>query len=153
MFVRLTRLVFLATLLLAVGEANAGPTIFGTYYDETVTSGSCGSNTCRLNFSQTPADKLVLVSKINCNLQTNLPPPAFFFQIATTNGGNGLPRAIYLPFSPSILSGGIYYTTFREDTQFLVGQGRFPYVSMGFLSGVVGNMSCTLIGSLVSPSP
>ena len=152
MFTRFSQFVLVASLLLVSAQASAVPLAYGTYYDETVSSG-CGGNTCRLNFSQTPSDKLLLVSRINCNLQTNLQPSALLLQISATSGGSGLQRNLWLPFSPAIVSGGIYYTTFREDTQFLVGQGRFPFVQMVFLAGIGGSISCTMIGSLVTPLP
>ncbi len=48
---------------------------------------------------------------------------------------------------------GAYYTNFREDTHYLIGQGRFPLGEFQAGLGSATNYSiyCTLIGDLVTP--
>lgn len=51
MFARLSQFAVIALASVLGGQAYAGPTIYGTYYDETATS-SCNGNACQVNFSQ-----------------------------------------------------------------------------------------------------
>ena len=66
MFARLTQCAVVAFALFIGGPAKATALVYGTYYDESL-SNSCFANfDCRINFSQTPADKLLMVSMISC---------------------------------------------------------------------------------------
>ena len=73
MFSRLAQIAGLALGLTIGNQTNAAPLAYGTYYDETQVVSCAGSNNCRVNFSQLPADKLLMVQKINCSIQTTQP--------------------------------------------------------------------------------
>jgi hypothetical protein len=139
-------------LALVIGSrVEAGPIIYGTYYDETVFAVGCSGSVCRLNFSQLPSDKLLLVNNINCQFVANAQAVSFILGISATSGGAPFGRALLLPFPPVALINSYYTTTFSENTQWLIGQGRFPYVQGTFAAGLSGQMTCTLIGNLVTP--
>ncbi|HEV2159480.1 hypothetical protein [Bradyrhizobium sp.] len=133
--------------------ASAAPLSYGGYYDETAGSLNCaGGNTCRVNFSQTPADKLVGIRKLNCAIGSTTPVTQGFLFAATTNGGPPLPRQLPLPI-PSVASaiGGNYYVNFEADAHWLIGQGRFPFVQIQTFGSSTVQMNCTVTGDLVDP--
>ena len=154
MFARFAQSAAFAIALCAGGQANA--VTYGTYYDET-TNASCftsSTNVCRLNFSQIPSDKLLMVSRINCRFQTTgALLHATLYISATLNGSalSGRFLSLNLPAGVASGSGGYYFTSSSENTHFLIGQGRFPYIET--VSANVGNsfQSCTIIGDLVTP--
>ncbi|MBR0690008.1 hypothetical protein JQ594_29150 [Bradyrhizobium manausense] len=133
----------------------AAPVTVGTYYDETAT-GSCGVGTsCSITFTQLPSNMLLKVEKVHCwaNGQSS-PILSASLVIAASQGGPTIQR--FLPLPLLMLGGGAisgsYYETIDTETGWLIGQGRFPIIQFGFLSGnyVVGQ--CTIIGQLVPPS-
>src|SRR5688572_19505490 len=127
MFSRLAQFALVALALTISNQANTAPLVFGTYYDETLSLNCDNVSTCRINFSQLPADKLLMVQKINCSIISSQPVIRALFRISTTLGGDGLLRLLPMAVPPSQQVTG-YHTNFREDTHFLVGNGRFPFV-------------------------
>ena len=152
MFARLTQCAVVAFALFIGGPAKATALVYGTYYDESL-SNSCFANfDCRINFSQTPADKLLMVSMISCVIGSTMPPAAIILEVSTTQNGPGLPRFFNLSFPAPRLIGSTDFTNLREDVRFLVGQGRFPFVIVQSpTSGNVSTMTCSLVGDLVTP--
>jgi hypothetical protein len=152
MFARFAQIAVVALALATGNQANAAPLAYGTYYDETINQNCSPSSLCRVNFSQLPADKLLMVQKINCVVVSVLPIVQAVFQISATSGGTNLQRQLPLAVPPSQLIGSIYYTSFREDTHFLVGNGRFPFIAMTASNTTTSwGVTCTLIGDLVTP--
>jgi hypothetical protein len=153
MFSRLVQIALLA-LGLAIGDhADAAPLAYGTYYDETAGLNCSGSTACRLNFSQLPADKLVMVQKIHCRLQSSQPVTSGTFEIASSLGGGPASSRILpitMPPPPTAIA-GTFHTSFREDTHFLIGQGRFPFVVLFTAASSTFVGLCTMIGELVTP--
>jgi hypothetical protein len=150
MFARFFQASIVALALTISNQANAAPLAYGTYYDETV-QGCVNGTSCRVNFSQLPADKLLMVGKINCQIVSGQPIESASFLISATSGGGPLQRQAPIAVTPSQLIGGSYFTNFREDTHFLVGQGRFPYVSVNASASTGYFSTCTLVGDLVTP--
>jgi hypothetical protein len=156
-FSRLVQSTILVAALVIGTQAHAVPTSYGTYYDETATV-SCGNATsCRVDFTQLPSNNLLLVNKIECVFSSQIAISTAAFYIATTAGGTSIARHLPLPFVPSqpgtaAQSDGSFRYTVDVTTQWLVGQGRFPYVFFQPVTGT-GLMSgdCTLIGTLVTP--
>ena len=134
--------------------ASAAPLSYGEYYDETASNlvGCSAGNPCRINFSQTPADKLVMIRKLNCAIAATAPVAQGFLNVATTNGGGSLGRNVPLPI-PSVTStiGGTYFVNFEADIHWLIGQGRFPFVQITPSSQSTAQMNCTVTGDLVNP--
>ena len=154
MFARVAKLAIVALVLVIAGQAGAAPLSYGTYYDET-TFYSCSSGiSCRVNFSQTPADKLLMVNKISCNSTSSAQLVQGTLHIATTFGGGDLPTRslpLVIPTTSVLANNSAYYVSFREDAHYLIGQGRFPFLLLE--SPVSGTKfgRCTLIGDLVTP--
>ena len=154
MFSRLVQATLLALGLTICNHSNAAPLTYGTYYDETV-GANCGSTSvanCRLNFSQLPADKLLVVQKIHCSFASSAPMVQVVLHISATLGGSTLSRYVTLALpTPQVLIGNNYWMNLREDTHWLIGQGRFPSINAGMASsGTIPLMNCTLIGELVT---
>ncbi|HEV2156318.1 hypothetical protein [Bradyrhizobium sp.] len=150
LFARVAQLAAIGAALFCGSQANAGPTIYGTYYDETAANLSCTTN-CTVNFSQLPSDKLLLVRKLNCFMSSQgRPVQAQFF---VSDGTGPMPRhfSIPLPASPAPASNGFYYTTVDMDPEWLIGPGRFPYVSVSALPSGTLTVDCTLRGDLYLP--
>jgi hypothetical protein len=150
MFARLVQFAAVTLALVIGGPVHAAPLTYGTYYDETVAI-NCNSNGCRLNFSQLPADKLLMVQKINCAIQSTQPVAQTIFQVSATLGGSGLSRNLPIALPASQLVGATYWTNFREDAHFLIGNGRFPYLQLFAQAVANWTVNCTLIGELVTP--
>jgi hypothetical protein len=151
MSTRLARFTLIALGLTIGNHARTAPLAYGTYYDETVFVGCNSLAVCRLNFAQLPADKLLMVQKINCSMVTSSQPIGqAFFQVSTTSGGTALARQLPIALPPSQLIGPDYWTNFREDTHFLVGNGRFPFL-IASANLTTWNVTCTMIGELLSP--
>jgi hypothetical protein len=155
-FARLAQFAVLGTALVIGSQANAGALSYGTYYDETVLS-QCGVvNQCRVNFSQLPPDKLVLVRKIHCQVSTQQQPAVMELFVSATLGGGPIARDLPLQFLPnqpgtSALSDGFLRYTVNVETQWLVGQSRFPYISIFAPTANSMTGDCTIIGDLVTP--
>ena len=154
MFARLTQFAVIALVLGIAGQAKAAPLTYGTYYDESVFVSCNSAFFCRVSFSQTPANKLLMVKKISCSSSSSTQLSQGFLQIGTIFGGNPVPRYVPLALPAPAFINGAYYTNFREDTHFLIGRGRFPYVEVQNGLGTPTNYSinCTLIGDLMAPS-
>lgn len=93
-----------------------------------------------------------MVQKINCRIYTQQPVSHATLHIATSSGGPWLTtRSLPLVLPPPMALASSYTTSFREDTRFLIGQGRVPLVYMGSQEPSYFAMTCTLIGELVTP--
>lgn len=157
-YARLVRFATVAVALVLGTRVDATPLTYGTYYDESSPASSCsGIRYCNVVFSQLPADKLLLIRKLHCQFATEKPVIGLELLISTTQtsatqGGSPLLRSLKLavPATAPFANGG-YWTSINFDTQWLVGQSRFPYVNV--LMADVGSMSvdCTMIGDLVNP--
>ncbi|MBR0689816.1 hypothetical protein JQ594_28160 [Bradyrhizobium manausense] len=137
-------------------QTHAAPTIYGTYYDETASSVTACQNTyvCRQFLSQLPSDKLLMVTKLICVFVTQARVTEAQLYVSTTNDGSGtLPRHLNLPLpaAPAPSTSGLYYTTVDMEPQWLLGQGRYPYVVI--VTSGSGSMAidCTIRGELVTP--
>jgi hypothetical protein len=149
MFARFAQLASLALTLVFGSQANAAPLTYGTYYEDTIAALTCNSS-CRVLFSQTPADKLLMVSRITCSINSSNQPGAFQLQISTTQGGNPFSRAYDLAPTPRLLSTGVWQTQVNEQVHFLIGQGRFPNLRIDNITNVF-TLYCILVGDLVTP--
>ncbi len=129
MFARLTQFAIVALVLVIGNHAKASPLSYGTYYDETV-SANCNGASCRIKFSQTPPDKLLMVSKISCLIVSTAQQLDLTLQISTTLGGQALSRHLRMSLPAPQFVSSQYFTNLREDTHYLVGQGRFPFVQV-----------------------
>ena len=140
---------------LVTSRADATPTIYGTYYDDTPVENGCFNQTyCQFYFSQLPSNKLVLVRKILCSLTTSSRPVGVYFLVAQgSNGSNTLARRLSLPvLAPVVQSNGYFLTSVDVDPRFLIGQSRYPYlqISTETTSGTLYG-SCSLSGDLIDP--
>lgn len=154
-FCRLVRFAVLAVALVSGTGALAAPTMYGTYYDETpgVLNCNTGANFCRLYFSQLPSNKLVMARKLHCEITTRSPLIQARLEVAATSGGDALPRYVQLPIPPAITaqSNGYYYNSVEIETQWLMGQSRFPLVEVVTYAFSSIFVDCTLIGELIDP--
>ncbi|MBR0686240.1 hypothetical protein JQ594_09970 [Bradyrhizobium manausense] len=134
-------------------NSSAAPLSYGTYYDETVAAPTCISTTfCPVYFSQTPADKLLMVRKINCIFSSPNPTQQAVLEIATQLHGSPIQRFLTLPMPQAQVSGGVYTTSVESQPDWLVGQSRFPFiVASTIASSNYINASCTLRGDLIDP--
>jgi hypothetical protein len=159
-FARSAKMGIAVTAIITGNFAWSAPLSYGTYYDET-TSLACGfGQFCRLEFGQTPSDKLVMVRKLQCVINSSSPLSTVHLYIATSPGGSFLVRYLPLQFSPlqpgtTAQSDGFYRYAVDTSTQWLVGQSRYPVVFASLALGSSGTMSseCTIVGDLVTPTP
>ncbi|MGY8711090.1 hypothetical protein RAD16_35630 [Bradyrhizobium sp. 18BD] len=136
--------------LITGGSASAAPLVYGAYYDETNGRTCSATSNCRLDFSQSPTNKLVLFRKVNCYISSTSPLYAGILGIATTFGGDPIYRFLPLPIPAPLYVGSHYYTNFEADIRWLMGQGRFPYLEFVATSATF-NISCTIVGDLIDP--
>lgn len=154
--IRFAKATTIAAALVSASQIHAAPLSYGTYYDETVPLSEClsGAGTsCQINFSQTPTNKLVLVTTVSCHMTSSKQPYEAILTISPTYGGGSLGRAQYFDFNPPLASAiGFYAGSFTKSTQLLVGPGRYPFVSFSFNGNQSnGSASCTLVGQLIDP--
>jgi hypothetical protein len=98
-FARLAQFASVALALITATNVHAASTIYGTYYDDNAAVGCASAAVCRLNFAQIPADKLLMISKITCYVNTVAGPPVELdLRISATSGGGNLARYLNLPF-------------------------------------------------------
>jgi hypothetical protein len=152
MFARFTQITLVALALVTGGHARGAALVYGAYYDETIQTNCIGASGCRLEFSQTPADKLLMVRNIHCSFNGTALPYAAFLQISATAGGPQVTTRqlpIFLPTPYNV--GSNYISHLAADTHWLIGQGRFPYIIV--LAGNSGTLiqTCTMTGDLVNP--
>ncbi|MGY8705409.1 hypothetical protein RAD16_06645 [Bradyrhizobium sp. 18BD] len=155
-FARLAASAALAVSLVTTTPSIAAPVTVGTYYDETATAVCGPAFTCSVWFSQTPSDMLLLVQKVHCGVvgQPNIIQIARLM-IAATKGGTSLQRVLPLPLV-SLTGGtavsGSFYQSIDTDAQWLIGQGRFPFVQVyASASNASISTECTISGQLVAP--
>lgn len=141
--------------LVPAANSSAAPLSYGTYYDETVSAPTCVSTSvCSVYFSVTPADKLLMIKKINCTFNTPSAVQVAVLEIATTSHGSALQRVFPLPMPPAQNASGNYYTSLESQPDWLVGQSRFPFILFSTItSSNFMNGTCTLRGELVDPIP
>ncbi len=152
MFARLAQFSSVTLALVMGNYANAAPLTYRTYYDETVTN-LCNGNACRVNFSQLPSDKLTMVSQVSCTMaSTGAPVLQVLLEISAGIGGGAVSTRNYaLSFPAPALTGSVYSTNVQQNIHYLIGQGRFPYVFVSTSNASFINMSCTIVGDLVTP--
>jgi hypothetical protein len=153
MFARLTMFAVVA-LALAVGGARATPLSYGTYYDEEELVAVCNSGiACIVPFSAVPSDQLLLLKKVNCQINSNQPLIAVAVSISQTHGGTSFGRGIRVnPGIAVVTTGGTqYFYSFQTDAQILIGQGRFPFIEADTGSSSAMIMTCGILGDLVTP--
>jgi hypothetical protein len=73
MFAHLAQLVLVTFTLVTAIPAHAAPLAYGTYYDENNGTMCSGIGSCQVNFSQLPADKLLMVGKVSCTVSGKTP--------------------------------------------------------------------------------
>jgi len=139
-----------------VPTASSTPLSYGSYYEDP-SSIACGYvNFCRLNFGSTPADKFVKLRHIHCNFNSSVPVGSASLSISATSGGSSLGRELPLQFFPSqpgtsAQSDGAYRYTVSMDTEFLIGQGRFPFLYFFTNASGFASMTCIITGESLSP--
>lgn len=135
-------------------QANAAPTMYGKYYDETANV-SCANSSCRVQFSQTPPDKLIEITNVACTGNTTVQLIGLTLTVAATPGGNPLQRQVplYLPPPYMYNSINIIFST-NHPVRYLVGQGRYPVINWSaFDSYSAAYGSCHIVGNVVDPIP
>ncbi len=155
-FAEFAKSAVVAAALFAGSQAHAAPVIVGTYYDETI-SGSCSSQTnCSVFLTQTPSSKLVSVHKLHCRIQTTQPIYVGGLFISTDGSQNAIQRWLPLTFPSTEYSAPASNTEFRAyvdmSTEWLIGQGRFPFIRASTGTPSNSTITCTLIGALVDPT-
>ena len=149
---RLLQCVFLL-LMAAGGPATAAAVKYGTYYDETKTSpGICNTSLCTIYFSETPGDKLLLVTHVACTFTTPFPVTNLILGVNTAPTSGAIQREYPLQLPQPVVYSNYYYMQISHPVNFLIGQGRYPFVQAQ-TGGGGGNwgIECTISGSLVTP--
>lgn len=154
-FAWFARFAIVAAALVTGGQANSASTTYGTYYDETASIiGGSGSYSCRLNFSQLSSTNLTKIKKLHCLVVTQSAPIIVRLEVSATSAGSPLGRflPIQLPLPSAAASDGYIYTSILVETDWLVGQSRFPYINVWTASSATSILiECTLIGESVAP--
>jgi hypothetical protein len=155
MFARFTKFAVVALALAVGGQAKAANLTYGTYYEDTETTSCSATTNCRLNFLQFPTNNLVMINKLNCAISATSELGSLTLDIAAVSGGSPVAGGRFLPLglpNPTFIS-NTYLYNFQQDAQYLIGQARFPYLapvaSLGGTSTTA--MSCTIVGTLVTP--
>jgi hypothetical protein len=156
MFYRLAQFVVVALALVIGSHVKAANLTYGTYYEDTETNACVNAASCRLNFLQFPTDNLVMINKLNCAISATSELGSLSLNIAATSGGPSIAGGRFIPLglpNPTFTS-NTYLYNFQQDAQYLIGQGRFPYIfapvaSIGGTSTTT--MSCTMVGTPVTP--
>lgn len=155
-FTRFFRIALLA-LTLVIGEtATAAVINYGKYYDDQNNIAPCpGAASCRLNLAQLPSNKLLLVNRVACYAIALKPIIVFRLDISATQGGASLGRSIPVSHdTPTFVAAyNQYIYSFNTEVRFLIGQGRYPYVTANLSDGTSAQFSlnCGIAGELVDP--
>ena len=152
-FASLAKSTAIATLIIGT-QANAAPVIYGSYYDDLFRGTTCGGNYfCQVAFSQLPSDRLFMLSKVNCSINSTQPLATATVSASATSGGSSIGRGVSFNLGPALFAANLYFYSFETDTRFLIGQGRFPFVQVSTSSFVNANfqMICGIVGDLVTP--
>jgi hypothetical protein len=132
--------------------ANAGPTIRGQYYDEVAYYSSCPStSSCRVDFSQTPPDKLIEVTNVACYANTTKRLSSLTLGVAASSGGPNIARQtpLNLP-EPYAFNTVNNVMTTNQPIRFLVGTSRYPFILLGSLESFsIGAAYCHLVGNVL----
>jgi hypothetical protein len=138
-------------------SSDSTPLAYGNYYDQTVDSLVCFTNPisiCYLRFNQLPSNKLLLIRKIQCSFNSSGPFGHPTLYVGTSFGNNPITR--HLPLQIVELGNavnGVYRYSVDMTTQWLVGQGRYPYIEINLATAqpAAPGGGCTLIGDILNP--
>lgn len=152
-FARLLQVAALAVSVAVGVQAEAAPVAYGTYYDDqsVSASGCSGVTLCRTNFSQLSSDKLFNLTKVNCQVQSNQPLIFGFVSAAATSGGGSVGRSVNFSLGAATVAASNYFYSFESDANFLIGQGRFPYIEVVPVTTANIILNCGIRGDLVPP--
>ena len=154
-FTRFLPFAAVAIALVAGSQAHSVALQYGKYYDETVVQDAlaCSPTFCRMYFSQLPANKLVMVRKVHCTFISAKPMLRAALNVAATSGGSAISRHLPLTMikDPAVSPNTFFYATVDIETQWLMGQGRFPFVELEKSDTGSSYSDCTLIGEMVDP--
>lgn len=144
----------IATTLIISAQATAAPVRYGTYYDELQVHANCSANiVCQVNFSQLPSDRLLMLSKVNCSINSSQPLAMATVSASATPGGASIGRGVSFNLGPALFAANLYFYSIETDARFLMGQGRFPYIQVYTSTFVNANFqtNCGIVGDLVTP--
>ena len=110
---------------------NAAPVIVGNYYDEFKIGTCLAASDCFLEFTDVPAGKIVVLTRIACSIRITGPIPLRMrLQVRLANNGvqrpqdlifvltdnDGLEKGYVVESSPNLLLGGGTNPSFRVNT-------------------------------------
>ena len=152
LFDRFVQFAIVAAALAIGSQAHAQALQYGRYYDETKQADCTLGYACWINFSQLPPNKLVMLRHLHCRIASASLMQDAQLYVSATLGGGPLARRLPLPSQrePAQVSGQYRYWVDME-TQWLMGQGRFPQVTFQFSASLGATAECTLTGELVDP--
>ena len=152
MLLRFARLAAVALTFIIAARADATQLIYGSYYEDNGFVSCTSTSSCRLDFAQTSATDLTMITRINCASASTVQLTEFTLYVAATTGGTPVGnRFLPLELPAPALVNFVYYYNFQQDLQFLVGQGRVPYVNILNATGGTTSLRCTIVGTPVSP--
>ncbi|MGW1422479.1 hypothetical protein ACWAT4_20460 [Bradyrhizobium manausense] len=143
-----------STLIICSQAMAADPVRYGTSYDQLQLGTTCSGNiSCQVNFSQLPSDRLFMLSKVNCSVNSTQPLATALVSASTASGGWPIGRGVNFNPGPALFAANLYFYSIEADARFLIGQGRFPYIQVMTSSFVNANiqMNCGIVGDLVTP--
>lgn len=152
---------FAALLLSVVGSSlparaqNNKQVISGTFYEDQA-SGVATAQALLLKFVQTPANKFLNITNVNCNITTALSEVVADVRVQTgsVSGGNDLGRdhSIRGTLSPETGSVYKYYGISNSAVYFKLGPGRYPSIYISTPTASAGSLftaaTCYIVGDL-----
>ena len=120
---------------------------YGDFYEDTVTASCTNVYSCRIDFSKTPAGRILTIRRAACFIERSLP-----LRLVAMGAANQLAgvtsRFMPLPFAVNTTGNGSNYYSINQDVLYLVRPGRFPFIVADTTAPSTTDMTCTITGTL-----
>lgn len=134
----------LASLPLA---ANAQVFTYGDFYEDKATASCADVYSCRIDFSKTPAGRILTLRRVACFIEHDLPLRQVALGVADER--NGLTtRSLPIPFVANTTGNGSYFYSINQDILYLMRPGRFPFLIADTSAPGDVFFTCTITGTL-----
>lgn len=139
----------LCLFLVSPGTLSAAPGIKGTHYEESVDFSCGGTWYCVLFFSATPSDKFLMIRYVSCQVMRQSPTHTLYLGVSTVPGQESGARLLPLAINQSGNLSGWFISSASQETEFLVGKSKYPYVRSSTFDNVSGTIRCHISGELI----
>jgi hypothetical protein len=127
--------------------ASADVFTYGDFYEETASASCSDVYSCRVDFTKTPAGRILTLRRAACFVEHDVPLRLVSLGAANQLTG-GSSRTIPLPFSVNTTGNGAYFYSINQEVLYLMRPSRFPFIIADTSARGDAFIECTITGTL-----